>query len=387
MVEHPYLLLWLVVLSALALVQLFLLIYSEKVRAFYRNLLPFARVSENPILSPTSENWWESAAVFNPAAFYSNGRVHLFYRAMGHDGVSRIGYASSPDGIHFDERLMYPVYAPVRGFGIPHVAAGPGTEVYDIERYPSGGGWAGCEDPRAVCIEGRVYLTFVAFDGWGFVRMAMTSLATAHLHLKKWFWRPPAFLSKPGEVHKNWVLFPERIDGKFAILHTISPDIRIHYTDNLDSFSNDSTFIESSYQRSGRPDQWDSWVRGAAAPPVKTPDGWLLFYHAMDAQDPDKYKVGAMLLDLHDPTKVLYRSPAPLLSPDTWYENDWKAGVVYVCGAVVLGEDLLLYYGGGDKHVAAAKAPLRHFLAALKAEQQTPLQHIALALTHATAHE
>src|SRR5258708_5076155 len=69
----------------------------------------FKRSSENPIINPTRYSW-ESAAVFNPAAIIKDGRVHLFYRALGADGVSRIGYVSSPDGIHFDERLPYPVF-------------------------------------------------------------------------------------------------------------------------------------------------------------------------------------------------------------------------------------------------------------------------------------
>ncbi len=380
MTEHPYILVWLVVLTALVLIQILVLLFSEKVREKYRRALPFTRAPENPILSPNASNWWEADAVFNPAALLADGRVHLFYRAMGHDGVSRIGYASSADGIHFDERLTYPVYAPIKGFGIPHEPAGPGTEVYDPANYPSGGGWAGCEDPRAVQIDDKIYMTFVAFDGWGFVRMAMTSLPVQHLRKRRWFWSAPAFLSKPNEVHKNWVFFPERINGKYAVLHTISPEIRIHYVDRLEDFEDEGTFVESTYQRSGRKDHWDNWVRGAGAPPLKTPEGWLLFYHAMDRNDPDKYKVGAMLLDLHDPTKILYRSPEPLLSPDEWYENDWKPGVVYVCGAAIIDGNLLLYYGGGDKYIAAAQAPLADFLAALKGEHNNPIHLARIAL-------
>src|SRR3989344_6217939 len=76
-----------------------------------RRPLGFVRLKENPILKPIPEHWWESEAVFNPAALVYNGRVHLFYRALGRDGISRIGYASSKDGVHFDERLPYPVYA------------------------------------------------------------------------------------------------------------------------------------------------------------------------------------------------------------------------------------------------------------------------------------
>jgi predicted GH43/DUF377 family glycosyl hydrolase len=93
--------------------------------------------------------------------------------------------------------------------------------------------------------------------------------------------------------------------------------------------------------------------------------GWLLLYHANDKRDPGKYKLGAMLLDLNDPTKVLYRANAPLLGPEEWYENDGKPGVVYTCGAVIVNDNLIVYYGGGDKHIAVARANIQEFLKAL----------------------
>src|SRR3989338_9660151 len=68
-----------------------------------------SRSPKNPILAPNSNEPWENAAVFNPAAVYTNGRVHLFYRALGTDGISRIGYAVSADGIHF-ERSSRPAF-------------------------------------------------------------------------------------------------------------------------------------------------------------------------------------------------------------------------------------------------------------------------------------
>src|SRR5665811_953049 len=64
----------------------------------------------NPIFEPSPNSSWEGEAVFNPAAVVHNGRVHLFYRALGYDGISRFGYASSKDGIHFNERCHYPVF-------------------------------------------------------------------------------------------------------------------------------------------------------------------------------------------------------------------------------------------------------------------------------------
>jgi predicted GH43/DUF377 family glycosyl hydrolase len=110
-------------------------------------------------------------------------------------------------------------------------------------------------------------------------------------------------------------------------------------------------------------------VRGAASAPIKTEYGWLLFYHAMDRRDPNHglsgywNKVGAMILDYKNPTKILFRSPHPLLEADRHYERQGAvSGAVYVCGSVIKGDDLLVYYGGADTVGCVAKAPLKNFL-------------------------
>ena len=340
-----------------------------------------ARFKENPILEPEPSHWWESEAVFNPAALYSNGRVHLLYRALGKDGISRIGYASSKDGVHFDERLPYPVFSPNRGFGVADARRVYGPLSYNTHVYASGGGWGGSEDPRMVEINNTVYVTFTAFDGWGFLRMALTSLPLPDFLGHSWGWRVPAFLSAPGQLNKNFILFPEKINGKYAILHLISPHIEIEYVDDLTAFDEEDYYITSSPPSGGRPGHWDSIVRGAGAPPIKTAEGWLLFYHGFDASHPEVgYKVGAMLLDLDDPTKILYRSSNPILEAKEWYENDWKPGVTYASGAVVVGEDLFVYYGGGDKRIAVARANLQDFLHKLTSGEHAVLEPIAVTL-------
>jgi beta-1,2-mannobiose phosphorylase / 1,2-beta-oligomannan phosphorylase len=326
------------------------------------------RSVENPILSPNPANWWESEAVFNPAAVYADGRVHLLYRALGRDGVSRIGYASSLDGIHFDERLPYPVFTPSRDFSTAHAGRVYPALSYDTQTHASGGGWGGSEDPRLVELEGKMYMTFTAFDGWGFLRMAMSSILNEHFLNKQWHWHSPVLLSPPGEINKNWMIFPEKINGKYAVLHSVTPKIKIEYVDSLSIF-NGHHFINGSTRSGGRKGHWDSVVRGAGAPPLRTRAGWLLLYHGFDERHPEVgYKVGAMLLDLKDPTNILYRSSNPILESKEWYENDWKPGVTYASGVVIKDKDLLVYYGGGDKHIAVAKMNLEAFLESLTSQ-------------------
>ncbi|MBI2004805.1 hypothetical protein HYS79_01425 [Patescibacteria group bacterium] len=341
-----------------------------------RRPLVLTRTAENPVLGPNPSSWWESAAVFNPAAVVHDGRVHLFYRALGQDGISRIGHASSLDGIHFDERSPDPVYD--WGMFNATQARNLGRQPYRplsyrTDLYASGGGWGGCEDPRAVKIGGKVYMTFGIFGGWQSLRLAVTSLALGDFSKRAWAWARHITISPQNETHKNWVLFPEKIGGQFAILHALTPQVLVDYVDSLENLADNP--IRSNNNRVGFSNGWDSFVRGAAAPPIKTPYGWLLFYHGMDpAREPHiGYKVGALLLDLNDPTKILYRSQEPVLTPAQWYEHDWKPNVVYASGAVVWGEDVVVYYGGGDKYIAAAKANLRDFVRKLMQHEHAVL--------------
>ncbi len=336
------------------------------------NTPPLSRSSKNPILKPIKEHSWESEAVFNPAALCINNRVHLLYRALGADGISRIGYASSNDGVNFDERLPLPVFTPEQ-HEMPRITpkkwrnpfTSPARQSYDREHNKSGGGWGGFEDPRAVVIEDQVHMTCSAFNGWSSVRMTLSSMPTNNFLAQLWSWSAPAYLSQSGIVHKNWVLFPEKIHGRYAILHSISPQIQVEYVDELPQEGEESGLpINSVYhpRPKDRQEHWDSWVRGAGPPPLRTDCGWLLFYHAIESSEPDRYKLGAILLDTNDPTKVLYRSSQPVLAPDMHYENDWKPGIVYATGAIIKDGTLFLYYGGGDKTISVATAPIDDFL-------------------------
>ncbi|MFM2414983.1 MAG: hypothetical protein RI911_676 [Candidatus Parcubacteria bacterium] len=339
------------------------------------------RSSKNPLMTPHTHNEWETHAVFNPAVIFHNGVVHMLYRAMGHDGVSRVGYATSTDGIHFTRHYNRPVFVPQLGKGIP-LKKNKLSRQYNRKKNPSGGGWAGCEDPRIVHIGDTFYMTYVAFDGWGFIRMAMTSISEADFMAGQWNWAPSVLLSPPNEIHKNWLLFPEKIQGKFAIVHSIHPEIEIEYVDALEEFDSEKRFISSGYNRSIKTKgRWDTWVRGAGPPPVKTDAGWLVLYHGIQEGETHKYKLGAMLLDLDDPTKVIGRLKHPLLEPDTWYENHGKPGIVYASGTIVKGDTLYVYYGAGDTSVCVATIPLNDLIQAIirgtDAQQLTEAVHIA----------
>lgn len=329
----------------------------------------------NPILSPQAHNSWEAFCTFNPAAIYAADKVHLLYRAQGHDYVSQIGYASSSDGIAIDERLDKPAYWPTQVF--EGVSLPPGDP---DSPFISGGGCGGCEDPRATIIDDRVYMTYVAYNGWDHPRVALTSIALTDFLAQRFFWEKPVIISAPGIVDKSACIFPEKINGKYVILHRVFPDILIDYVDSLNF--DGSSYLQGQDKISPRSSEWwDSRKIGAGAPPLKTEAGWLLIYQAVDDKDASQYKIGAMLLDLNDPSKVLFRSAMPILEPKEKYENfGFKAGVVYPCGAVIKDGTLLVYYGGADSFVCVATADLGEFLDDLKQTGKTHFESTLLAI-------
>ncbi|PIR68477.1 hypothetical protein COU49_00870 [Candidatus Nomurabacteria bacterium CG10_big_fil_rev_8_21_14_0_10_35_16] len=330
------------------------------------------RYENNPIIKPQEENEWETKATFNPAALLAGDKIHLLYRAIGYDDVSVLGYASSEDGFNIKERFNYPVF-----LNNPKEIKKNKIEKFPISYISGGGGNGGCEDPRLTLIDDVVYLTYTAFDGWGSLRMALSSLSLKDFLNKEWNWEEPVMISPSGEIHKNWVLFPEKINGKFAVLHSVNPDILIDYLDNLD-FKGEDKCIQSFFSSLKNKGRWDSWVRGVGPPPIKTEKGWLLIYHAMDVfRDPNRYKLGVMLLDLNDPQKIIARSKEPILEPDESYENDgWKAGVAYCCGAVVKEGQLLIYYGGADTVSCVAETDLKKFIETLVTTEKPKIKRV-----------
>jgi predicted GH43/DUF377 family glycosyl hydrolase len=331
--------------------------YIEKNQKYQDKNLFLEKSHKNPIIKPRKNVKWEEKGTFNPAALKLKNKIHLIYRAVGDDYSSTFGYASTKNGIKIEERSSKPVYFPREGF--ESVKNEKFTFSYP---YMSGGGWGGCEDPRLSLVEDRIFMTYTAFNGQMAPGVALTSIKKNDFLNKKWNWETPYLISEPGKIQKNWVIFPEKINGKYAILHSISPEISIDYFDELRA---GKVTVKSFYSKNSDGLQWESYLRGVASPPIKTSKGWLLFYHAMDHKHPDQYKLGVMILDLKNPNQIKYRCSNPILEPKEFYENDGKPGVVYVCGSVVNKDKVLVYYGGGDKVSCLASIKMKKLLDAL----------------------
>lgn len=299
------------------------------------------RYKNNPILKPILENPWESIVTFNTAAILLDNRIHLLYRARGcPGGISRIGYASTKDGFNIDERLDKPIFIP-----------SPDT---DVDCF-------GVEDPRIVKIDDKLYMTYSAYGYvpgmykrliW--VQIAITSISVDDFLNKNWNWSERIY-PFPFTDNKDAALFPEKINGKYVMMHRIPQHIWIGFSDDLKHWY-DNTIIMYP-QGYG----WEQYKLGGGAQPIKTEKGWLLIYHAVDNKM--YYKLGFAVLDLEDPTKVIYRHPKPILEPEEKFEKEGDvSNVTFTCGAVIKDDQLLVYYGAADTVICVATADMKDVL-------------------------
>jgi predicted GH43/DUF377 family glycosyl hydrolase len=278
--------------------------------------------------------------VLNAAALRIGEKVFLLYRAFGDDQISRIGLAVT-DGYHVLERLSEPIF-------VPH-------DKTDCK---------GVEDPRVVLIEGQIYMLYTAYDG------AIAQISEASIGVEDFLDRHFDRWSRKGLAFENiWdkdaILFPEKIRGEYVIFHRIEPGIWAVHLNKLEFPAPKGKHVIIAGPRSGQ--MWDSLKIGAGTQPIKTRYGWLLIYHGVDHQR--VYRLGVLLVALDNPEHLLYRSPNPVLSPETDYEigrsdTSWVQQVVFTCGAVSVvdkevldaGDELLVYYGAADTCICLATA-------------------------------
>jgi len=312
------------------------------------NKVPFLklqRAEENPIIQPVKEHPWESKDVLNPAAIYLNDKVHIIYRAMSEDNTSSFGYATSADGIHIDYRSSEPAYTPREEF----------------ERKLVPGGNSGCEDPRLTVIGNKIHMFYTAYDGKNPPRVAATFINTEDFLSQDWKWSKPILVTPPQFDNKDAFVFPEAINGQHICVHRLGNGIDYDYCSNLDRNLTGNFWLNEHRWIEPRKGWWDSEKVGAAAPPVKTTEGWIMLYHGVSE---DKvYRVGALLLDLKNPVKVLSRTVYPIFEPEAPYEKEGEVpNVVFPCGNVVIDDMLYVYYGGGDSVIGVATIDISDLL-------------------------
>jgi predicted GH43/DUF377 family glycosyl hydrolase len=317
--------------------------YGGKVRSFLSFFVasaviaqapPFSRlgrVSMDPVLSPRGSGW-ESAGVFNPAVVREGNRYVMLYRAQDNAGVSRIGYATSDDGLKW-ERRPDPVLTPEAP-------------------YEHGGG---VEDPRLVNIEGTYYLTYTGYNK----KDAQLCLARSHdlIHWERLGVIMPAY---KGRWNTGWTksgaILDRKVNGKYWMYFMADAKDRpgqmgVAYSTDLTKW----TEALDHPVASTRAGMFDSKVAEPGPPPVVTRNGILLVYNGAD--DHLIYRTGWLLFDRNDPTKVIARSGRGMFEPERdWEKKGQVPNVVFVEGMVRDGGRWLFWYGGADRCVGMARA-------------------------------
>ena len=304
----------------------------------------FVRDPGNPIL--TAADWpYPVNAVFNPAAAEVDGTTILLARVEDRRGVSHLSVARSRNGVDGWSVDAEPFLAPEDGVASEQ--------------------W-GFEDARAVWVDelARWVVTCTAYGPQGpAVYLATTEDFTSAERM--------GMITQPED--KNAALLPYRIDGRWVMLHRPRTqfgagrgEILLSRSDDLVSWSPPETVLRT---RDGA--WWDSLRIGIGPPPLRTEHGWLLIYHGVkETVAGGIYRVGLALLDLDEPTRVLRRHSAWVLSPLADYERTGDvANVVFPCGLVHEEETdaIRLYYGAADTTICLATARLRDLLDAVLA--------------------
>ncbi|HOV23621.1 MAG TPA: glycosidase [Candidatus Marinimicrobia bacterium] len=287
-------------------------------------MIKLTRISQEPILKPEPKHSWEQAAVFNAGAVYEKGLYHMIYRATnigGHerygDYLNNFGYAVSKDLFNW-HRLSEPIMK---------------NNVAQELRGP--------EDPRIVKIGDTFYMTYVGFANRfpGDYRICLaTSEDLVH-------WQRHGVLLD--EENKNSSLFPEKIKGEYLLLHRRHPDIWIASSLDLKNFTNHTRIMTTIN------DDWQCTRIGIAGPPVRHPQGWLLFYHAVDKMN--TYRLGVALLDYKNPRRVIARHSRPVIEPELpWEINGFVPNVIFSCATVENDDKYVVIYAGADTVIGAA---------------------------------
>lgn len=316
------------------------------------------RYKDNPILSKNPKNHWEAGSVLNPNVLYDNGIYRMVYRATNDirtkksgGYMSSVGYAESTDGVHFTR------------FDKPLIVA---DQEYEKR--------LGCEDPRITKIGNTYFMYYTAVGGkvaWDNVRIA---LATSK-DFKKW--TKHGIIGPQHTTSKAACLFPEKINGKYTMLYTWKSDtplssIMIAQFDTIDKVIKPPKGFMSNnidhYEENVVFEPPKSVYRGAevGAVPVKTKDGWLFIYCTANTSQHPEWTISVALLDSDNPRNILATTKKPILKPETKIEiTGVTDNVTFPAGAVIVRDELFVYYGSGDQGCCLATCKINDLMSQL----------------------
>lgn len=301
------------------------------------------RYSGNPVIgwNPTPS----TARIYNSAVVpFGDGFAGVF-RADHRTGTAALHVGFSPDGLAWeigDEPIQW-----VDESGQPYQP----TYAYD---------------PRVVLIEGRYCIVWCTDFGGAALGLGYTEDFRTFVRLE----------NPVTPFNRNGVLFPRRIGGTYRLLTRPSDSGHTPFGDIFVSESPDLTFW-GRHRRVMTADKslwWQSVKIGAGPVPIETSEGWLLFYHGVSGTvNGAVYSIGAALLDLDEPAKVLARTRSYLLTPEKDYETTgFVPNVTFPCATLCDADTgrIAIYYGAADTFSALAFGHVDEIVARIKADSQ-----------------
>lgn len=289
------------------------------------------RYENNPILTKKDVPY-PVETVHNAGVTKFNNRYVMLFRSHLRTGRSIIGIAWSDDGYNFMVGPEPVITPQIDGpFGV-------------YEEY-------GVEDPRICLIDGQYLITYSAYSRHG-VRIGLIKTDDFKTYER-------VALITQADL-RNVVIFPEKIDGRFARLdrpHSeISPwSIWISYSTDLVHWGDSSVVMKPAKYH------WDEMKIGPGATPIKTDGGWLSIYHGVfQTMDGSVYRLGVALHDLEDPSKVLGVADEWILQPEAeWEVTGYVHNVVFCCGAVAEDDgSVKIYWAGADTVMCVGTASI-----------------------------
>jgi beta-1,4-mannooligosaccharide/beta-1,4-mannosyl-N-acetylglucosamine phosphorylase len=312
----------------------------------------FKRYSKNPIISPrdiisSHPEMIDISSVFNPGGIQFGNKILLLLRVQNRGRETLTVKATSDDGVHFtiDDQ-------PIKFSGMDKLD----ETVFHIY------------DPRITKIE-NTYFIMAAMDVVGKCLLGL---------FKTEDFSSLEFLGTTGqEDNRNGVLFPEKINGKYAsfdrpnkslVENGVTTGNAIWYSESDDLIKWESKEMVME----GRLHHWDEYI-GAGPPPVKTQKGWLMVYHGIAMHYQPIYQAGVVLLDLDEPWKVISRGRYNVLEPrEMWEMVGQVPNVVFPTGLIVdsvddsgftnLSSEIKLYYGAADTHIGLATSTIQELI-------------------------
>lgn len=303
--------------------------FSFQIRLPYLSLQPY---EDNPILRPRN-NDWETKAVCQPAAIVKDSTVYLFYRAEDNsgaslwNGTSRIGMATSTDGIHFT-RAPKPAIVPTYDYETP----------------------GGCENPRLVEIEGVYYMTYAAFDGHT-SRLVLASSRDLQHWIKHGLIFPEAGWTSAGAI------VPQRINGRFVMYFSDRQNLRLAYSENLLQWR-----AQEAPVMQPRAEMFDNAAL-VPGPPLILGNEVILFYNGISPTR--RAQPAQAVFSLQSPETLLARSERPYWSMSA--PNAEESTSLFLAGLVRFQEEYFLYFDMNEEAVGVAVS--KNFAAQIRAQK------------------